>query len=250
MSRSLLITGASRGIGRAVAYHQAELEAAELWLIGRDGASLEETAKGVEIRGGRAVVRLANVTDRNALAGVASEIPRLDGIVAAAGMSGETPLNEPCDDLFDQVLTGNLTSAWNTARAFVPRMDMGGRIVFVASVLGRFGVPFASAYVAAKHGVIGLTRALALELLPKGIIVNAVAPGWVDTEMAAQRVREFAEKWKLGEPEARKRLERAVPVNRFFQPEEIARGVAWMLDPANTMQVGQCLNLDGGVIQE
>lgn len=250
MPRAILVTGASRGLGRAVACHHADLERADLWLLGRDERGLLETAEEVKARGGHAEVLLADLMDRPGLQAAAARIPRLDGIVAAAGLSGDTPLDADCDARFDAILAANLTSAWNTARAFVPRMTTGGRVVFVSSVLGRFGVPHASAYVAAKHGLIGLTKALAQELLPKGIFVNAIAPGWIDTEMARARVGEYAASWGVPESEARRRLEKAVPVKRFFTPEEIARGIAWLMDPTNTMQVGQTVALDGGVLQD
>ena len=134
-------------------------------------------------------------------------------------------------------------------RAFLPRMRTPGRIVLVASVLGRFGVPGYGAYCGAKHGLIGLAKALALELIDRGIVVNAVAPGWVDTQMASVGISQIAAATGQTEAAFRAQAEAAVPVKRFFQPEEIARGVAWLLDPGNTMQVGQCLNLDGGVVQ-
>ncbi len=250
MARAILITGASRGLGQAVAFHHAECESAHCWLLGRDERGLVETAEGVKARGGTAEILVADLLDRGALQGAAARIPHLDALVAAAGLAGDTPVDRDSDALFDQVVAANLTSAWNTARAFLPRFPQGGRIVFVASVLGRFGVPYSSAYVAAKHGLLGLTKALAQELLPRGIVVNAVAPGWIDTDMARNRVTELAALWKVEEPEARRRLEKAIPVKRFFKAEEIARGIAWMLDPENTMQVGQCLNLDGGVLQD
>jgi NAD(P)-dependent dehydrogenase (short-subunit alcohol dehydrogenase family) len=169
--------------------------------------------------------------------------------VAAAGISGMTPVDGDSDAFFDEILATDLTGPWNTVRAFLPRMGSGGRIVLVASVLGRFGVPGYGAYCAAKHGVHGLAKALALELIDRGIVVNAVAPGWVDTSMAQTGIHQIAAATGQTEAQFRAQAEAAVPVKRFFQPEEIARGIAWLLDPANTMQVGQCLNLDGGVIQ-
>lgn len=249
MTRTILITGASRGLGRAVALHHAATEAATCWLLGRDAAALAETAEAVRARGGEAHVALVDLLDRDALAALASGLPRLDALVAAAGVSGDSPLVGDSDAAFDRILAGNLTSAWNTARAFAPCLGQGGRIVFVSSVLGRFGVPQAAAYVAAKHGLIGLTKALALELLPRGIVVNAIAPGWIDTDMARERVAELAEQMGLTPEEARRRFERDVPLGRFFTAEEVARGLAWLLDPANTTMVGQCMNLDGGVLQ-
>ena len=251
MTRSLLITGASRGIGRAVALHFAK-QGAELHLLGRDVAALTAVAEEVAAAGAKAYVHVASVTDRPALRAVSACIPRLDGVVAAAGISGVTPVDdEPpdVDDAFDAILQTDLTGCWNTVRAFAPRLGEGGRIVLVSSVLGRFGVPGYGAYCAAKHGLLGLTKALALELIPRGIYVNAVAPGWVDTAMAQTGIHAMAEGFGISEDAARRKAEEAVPVQRFFQPEEIAHGIAWLLDPANTMQIGQCLNLDGGVVQ-
>lgn len=251
MTRSLLITGASGGLGRAVALHFA-IQGDDLHLLGRDEAVLAKVAEEVVEAGGKAHIHSADVTDRVALRAVSERIQKLDGVVAAAGISGLTPVESThagVDDAFDAILQTDLTGCWNTVRAFAPKLDSGGRIVLVSSVLGRFGVPGYGAYCAAKHGLLGLTKALALELIPKGIYVNAVAPGWVDTAMAQTGIRAMAEGFGISEDEARLKAEAVVPVQRFFQPEEIAHGIAWLLDPANTMQVGQCLNLDGGVVQ-
>ncbi|HJU84498.1 MAG TPA: SDR family oxidoreductase [Holophagaceae bacterium] len=250
MGRRILITGAGRGIGRAIATHLAA-EGAELLLVGRNLADLETSAESVRKAGGSAKALVGDVTDRPGLRALAADLQDLDGLVANAGISGVTPVegNGESDELFDRILATDLTGPWNTVRAFLPRMGRGGRIVLVSSVLGRFGVPGYGGYCAAKHGLLGLTKALALELAPQGIFVNAVAPGWVDTDMAATGIGGMAHAMGVAPAEARRRAERAVPAGRFFQPEEIARGVAWMLDPANTMQIGQCLNLDGGVVQ-
>jgi NAD(P)-dependent dehydrogenase (short-subunit alcohol dehydrogenase family) len=249
MTRSILITGGSRGIGRACALHLARAEAAHLVLLGRDGSALAATAEAVRQAGGTADQHVADVTDRARLAEIARDLGPLDGLIAAAGISGMTPVDGDADAFFDEILATDLAGPWNTVRAFLPRMGSGGRIVLVSSVLGRFGVPGYGAYCAAKHGLIGLAKALALELIDQGIVVNAVAPGWVDTDMAQTGIRQIAAATGQTEAQFRAQAEAAVPVKRFFQPEEIAHGIAWLLDPANTMQVGQCLNLDGGVIQ-
>jgi NAD(P)-dependent dehydrogenase (short-subunit alcohol dehydrogenase family) len=250
MSRSILITGASRGIGRACALHLAHREGACLHLLGRDGAALADLVEEIRAEGGHATAHRASVTDRPRLREVAAECGPLDALVAAAGISGLTPVGAGSDAFFDEILATDLTGCWNTVRAFRPNLlGRPARIVLVSSVLGRFGVPGYGAYCAAKHGLLGLTKALALELLPEGITVNAVAPGWVDTAMAQTGLRGMAEGLGISEAEARARAEAAVPAGRFFRPEEIAHGIAWLLDPANTMQVGQCLNLDGGVVQ-
>ena len=249
MTRSILITGGSRGIGRACALHLARTEAAHLVLLGRDAEALAATAEDVRQAGGTADQHVADVVDRARLAAIARDLGPLDGLIAAAGISGMTPVDGDTDAFFDEILATDLAGPWNTVRAFLPRMGSGGRIVLVASVLGRFGVPGYGAYCAAKHGVHGLAKALALELIDRGIVVNAVAPGWVDTAMAQTGIRQIAAATGQTEAQFRAQAEAAVPVKRFFQPEEIAHGIAWLLDPANTMQVGQCLNLDGGVIQ-
>ncbi len=249
MTRRILITGGSRGIGRACALHLAQAEAAHLVLLGRDAKALAETAEAIRRSGGTAETHRADVTNRPRLAEVAREVGHLDGLLAAAGISGMTPVDGESDAYFDEILAADLTGPWNTVRAFLPRMGPGGRIVLVSSVLGRFGVPGYGAYCAAKHGLIGLAKALALELIDRGIVVNAVAPGWVDTDMAQTGIRQIAAATGQTEAQFRTRAEAAVPVKRFFQPDEIAHGVAWLLNPANTMQVGQCLNLDGGVVQ-
>ena len=249
MTRSILITGASRGLGRACALQLARAEAAHLVLLGRDVQALATTAEGVRKVGGSSEIHLADVTERTRLGDIAKALGPLDGLVAAAGISGMSPVDGDSDAFFDQILATDLTGPWNTVRAFLPKLGPGGRIVLVSSVLGRFGVPGYGAYCAAKHGLIGLAKALALELIDRGIVVNAVAPGWVDTDMAQTGIRQIAAVTGQTEAQFRAQAEAAVPVKRFFQPEEIAEGVAWLLNPANTMQVGQCLNLDGGVVQ-
>ena len=249
MTRNILITGGSRGIGRACALHLARAEAARLILLGRDTEALATTVELVRGAGGKAEAFQADVTDRTRLAEIARDLGALDGLVAAAGLSGMTPVDGDSDRGFDEILAADLTGPWNTVRAFLPRLGSGGRIVLVSSVLGRFGVPGYGAYCAAKHGLIGLAKALALELVDRGIIVNAVAPGWVDTDMAQAGIRQIAAATHQSEAQFRASAEAAVPVKRFFQPDEIAQGIAWLLHPANTMQIGQCLNLDGGVVQ-
>lgn len=251
MTRTILITGASRGIGRALALHLAETEGARLVLLGRDAEALARTAEAVGRAGGQALPQVAEIRDLPRLRALAEVLPPLDGLVAAAGIGGVTPVDGDgtADDRFREILEVDLAGPWNTVRAFLPKLGRGGRIVLVSSVLGRFGVPGYGAYCAAKHGLLGLTKALALELMPRGIFVNAVAPGWVDTAMAAEGIAGMAEALGLTPEQARRKAESAVPVDRFFQPEEIAHGIAWLLNPANTMQVGQCLNLDGGVVQ-
>ncbi len=249
MTRRILVTGGSRGIGQACALWLAQTEAAHLVLLGRDAQALAASAEAVRQAGGTADTWVADVTNRSALSVLSGKVGILHGLVAAAGISGRTPVDGDSDAFFDEILATDLAGPWNTVRAFLPALGPGGRIVLVSSVLGRFGVPGYGGYCAAKHGLIGLAKALALELIDRGIVVNAVAPGWVDTAMAATGIRQIAAVTGQTEAQFRAQAEAAVPVKRFFQAEEIAHGIGWLLNPANTMQVGQCLNLDGGVVQ-
>lgn len=250
MPRRIVITGASRGIGRAAALRLAEAEGADLLLLGRDREALEATALEVRAAGGGATTATGDVCDRTWMAALGAAETSVDGLVAAAGISGLTPVDRDEDDRFDRILATNLGGTWNTVRAFLPRMGRGGRVVLVASVLGRFGVPGYSAYCAAKAGVLGLGRALALEVADRGILVNTLVPGWVDTDMATAGLRDLAAALGVTEAEARRRAERAVPLKRFGRPEETAEGVLWLLSPANTLMLGKSLVLDGGSVQE
>lgn len=250
MPRRIVITGASRGIGRAAALHLAAAERASLLLLGRDARALEEVAGRVRAAGGTARFSAGDVRDRAWLQALGRDEDRVDGLVAAAGISGLTPAGRDSDERFDAILATNLGGAWNTVRAFAPRMGPGGRLVLVSSVLGRFGVPGYGAYCASKAGLLGLGRALALELADRGILVNMIAPGWVDTDMAATGIRDLAKALGVEEAEARRRAEKAVPLKRFGRPEEVAEGIAWLLSPANTLMLGKCLTLDGGSVQE
>ena len=250
MPRRIVITGASGGIGCAAALHLAATEQASLILLGRDVRALGEVAGRVRASGGTAVFSAGDVRDRTWLQTLARDEERVDGLVVAAGISGLTPAAKECDDRFDTILATNLTGAWNSVRAFAPRMSQGGRIVLVSSVLGRFGVPGYAAYCASKAGVIGLGRALALEFVDRGILVNTVVPGWVDTDMASTGIRDLALALGTDAAEARRRAEKAVPLKRFGRAEEVAEGIAWLLSPANSLMVGKCLTLDGGSVQE
>jgi 3-oxoacyl-[acyl-carrier protein] reductase len=250
MPRRIVITGASRGIGHATALHLAATEQASLILLGRDVRALNETAGQVRAAGGTAMFSAGDVRDRVWLQTLARDEDHVDAVVAAAGISGLTPSGKDCDDRFDAILATNLTGVWNTVRAFAPRMGQGGRIVLVSSVLGRFGVPNYGAYCASKAGVIGLGRALALELADRGILVNMAVPGWVDTDMAVTGIRDLAKALGVDESEARRRAEKAVPLKRFGRAEEVAAGISWLLSPANALMLGKCLTMDGGSVQE
>jgi len=230
--RVAVVTGGTRGIGRAIADRLAA-----------DGFSViaaarhAPTAGGVPMAGG-SEYRRCDVTDAASVQGLFAGLDRVDVLVNCAGLAGANAL-EGDDALWHAIIAANLHGTYYCCKAALPRLpDRGGRIVNIASVLGLRAVPDQTAYCAAKHGVIGFTRALALALAPRGITVNAVCPGWVDTDMARQR---FAE---LGlTPEA---AAAGVPTGHIATPEEVADAVAWLLRPEVRSITGHALPIDGG----
>ncbi|HEV8395288.1 MAG TPA: SDR family oxidoreductase, partial [Vicinamibacterales bacterium] len=192
---TILVTGGGRGIGRAIALAFAR-PGNTVAVAARTRRELEDTADAIRARGAQAVALPIDVTDEQAVASgfkafiVAS--PALDVLVNNAGVGGGKPIDETDTASWRRILDTNVWGTFLVTRQAVPLLADGGRIVNVSSVLGRFGVPGYTAYCASKHAVIGFTRALALELIKRRITVNAICPGWVDTEMAAQGMRSGA----------------------------------------------------------
>lgn len=233
MSRPIaVVTGGTLGIGRACAERLAA-----------DGFEVVAAARRAPAAPLPAGVRFAplDVTDPASVRAFFAGLPAPQLLVTAAGTAGGDPPEDPEEAHWRGILGTNLDGAWRCAMAVRDRLpDGAGRIVNIASVLGLRGVPDQVAYCAAKHGVVGLTRALALQLAPRGITVNAVCPGWVATAMAEARWRE------LGMTEAD--AARGTPTGRITTPEEIAGVVAFLASPAAGNITGQALVVDGGAI--
>jgi len=224
-----LVTGGTQGIGLACA--------ARLASEGYDVIAAARTAPAVLPDGVR--FERCDVTDAASVAALFASLPRLDVVVLAAGAAGGDPDGPPDEDHWRRIMASNLDGAWRCAVHALPMLPDGtGRIVAIASVLGLRAVPDQVAYTAAKHGVIGLVKALALKAAPRGITVNALCPGWVDTAMARARWEE------LGMDAAAAAA--GTPSGRITRAEDVAAAVAFLLSPAGANVTGQAIALDGG----
>jgi NAD(P)-dependent dehydrogenase (short-subunit alcohol dehydrogenase family) len=255
--RVALVTGASRGIGRAIVEAYLE-EGAKVALCARSLAELEAIADEWNGKDRRALALKCDVTSGEEVARALEEVERSWGklhiLVNNAGISGRTPLDSTgdesaeIDERWDRILATNLRGSYFVTRHALPLMSAGGRIINMSSVLGRFGVPGYAAYCTAKHGIIGFTRALALELAPRGITVNALCPGWVETDMADQGIRETAAVLGISAEEFREQAIAGVPLKRFLDPPEIAKLVLYLTSDDASAITGQAYNICGGQV--
>jgi NAD(P)-dependent dehydrogenase (short-subunit alcohol dehydrogenase family) len=251
--RVALVTGASRGIGRAIASAYLE-EGARVALLARDAAALENLADAWNRKDRRALALPCDVSERDdvlrAVEGIETSWGKLHIVVNNAGISGRTPMDrEDSDELWERILRTNLTGSYLVTRAALHLMSSGeGSVLNVSSVLGRFGVPGYAAYCTSKHGILGFTRALALELAPRRITVNAICPGWVETDMAVQGIRESAEAEGLTPEEFRERAIEDVPLKRFLDPAEVARLALYLTSEDAFAITGQTYNICGGQV--
>jgi 3-oxoacyl-[acyl-carrier protein] reductase len=240
--RVVLVTGSSRGIGAAVVARAAE-EGARVAVHYRRGADeADRVVAAARAAGAEAQAFGADLRDGEAAEGlvrdVVSTFGRLDGLVNNAGLTQVGPFLEIAPTEWDAVLATDLTAVFRTTRAALPVMleRGGGSIVNIASRLGQMGIAETAAYSAAKAGVIGLTRSLAREFGPRGIRVNAVAPGVTITEMTTDLV---------DSEEGRRRL-RDMPLGRFGRAEEVAEAVVFLLSDRSSLFLGQTLNPNAG----
>ena len=241
--RVVVITGGSKGIGRTVA-HAFAAEKARIVLVhyDPDDAACDETLKSLTEKGIEAEAHRVDVSsfrDVNTLfENIFSRLERIDVLINNAGITRDTLLMRMTEQDWDAVLTVNLKSVFNCTQAVIRAMikQKGGRMVNIASVVGQTGNPGQANYAASKAGIMGFTKTVAKEVAGRGITVNAVAPGFIDTEMTAV----LPEKVKQG-------FLSQIPIGRMGTPEEVADAVYWLCSPGAGYVTGQIIHVNGGL---
>jgi NAD(P)-dependent dehydrogenase (short-subunit alcohol dehydrogenase family) len=258
-AKSILVTGGSRGIGLATACILAARPRRDLALVlaAREPAVLAQAKLQVERSGaGKGPLRVATVTmDVADAASVAAGMKSaqefcgpLDGLVLSAGIAESAPLHKTSDEQLERHLAVNLWGTFRPLRSALPEMvDRGfGRVVVVASIAALGGASYVAAYTASKHAVLGLVRAAAVEYGGKGITVNAVCPGYVDTDMTRRSLQRIAEKTGLSSDQARERVLAHMPQRRLIRPDEVAGAIAYLMSESAAGVNGTALTIDGG----
>lgn len=239
-----LVTGGSRGIGKATALMLAQAGADVAVNYQNRADAAKEVAQSIEAFGRRALAIEADVSDEARVSHLVAETVQklggLDILVANAGVWKRAPVTEMSAEQWDETLDINLKGAFfaakHAARFMVEKAS--GRIIFISSTAGQRGEAFHSHYAASKGGLISFTKSLAPELAPHGVLVNCVAPGWVETDMAADA---------LASP-GRKEIFATIPLGRVGRPEEIAGAVLFLASELSTFVTGEILNVNGGAV--
>lgn len=252
--RHAFVTGAGSGIGRAIALALA-VDGMRVSLAGRRSAPLEAVGREIAAAGGESfLVDGFDVTDPKAVEeGTAKALASggdVSVLVNCAGEAPSAPFEKTGLDMWNRAIGINLTGTFLVTQALLPsiRQAGSGRIVNVASTAGLTGYAYVSAYCASKHGVIGLTRALALELARSDVTVNAVCPGFTDTPLLDGAVDTITGKTGRSRDEARASLARVNPQGRLVTPEEVADTVIWLVSKGSTAITGQAIPVAGGEV--
>ena len=245
--KTYIISGGGSGIGKAIA-QQFDKEGSSVILVGRNLKNLEETF--VSLSSNNHLIIQADITNKEELLACAEEIKSIaiDGIIANAGVGGEN--NWGNEDRWDEIINTNLTGTYNFVNAFLPNLHLSQsktkQILLTSSVLARLGVVNYTAYCTSKAGLLGLMRSWAMEFAPKNILVNAIAPGWVDTDMSQQGLQGIADGIGISKSEFFDIAMESVPLKKLSQPQEIADLVSYLMK--QTSITGQTIDINAGSV--
>ncbi len=250
-----MITGGGRGIGRAIALAFAR-EGAQVAVAARSSEQVARVASEIADQfKPRAMPISCDVSDPERVEKMFAMVKQTFGrspdiLVNNAGIAESAPITKTDDELWHRILAINLSGTFYCTRAALPQMlEHGwGRIINIASIAGKTGAPYIAAYSASKHGVLGLTRSAALEVAAKGITVNAICPGYVDTEMTTRGIENITKKTRLSADEAMESIKKMNPQNRIIDPEEVAALALLLASEEGRGINGQAINVDGGSV--
>lgn len=251
--RVVLITGGSGGLGRALA-NVFLTQGHRVIITSRNQEKLNVTAEQMATNGGQLLALACDVTDRDQVESLADKIATRWGAVQVlinnAGIARAVSFTEMPDALWDEIVETNLTGAYNCCKAVLAEMIRSGwgRIINIASTTAKVGYSHVSAYSASKHGLLGLTRSLALETARHGITVNAICPGYIDDERTHENARLMAEKTGKSTPEILQLFAASAPQNRLIAPDEVASLALLMASEKLAGMTGQAINVDGGAV--
>ena len=244
----IAVTGAGSGIGRSIAEVLAE-RGYSLILLGRNLDSLKST-KILLKNSEQHQCQTCNIRNSAEIKRSLENVPSLYGLIANAGIGGENRFGD--QDRWGEIIDTNLTGTYQTIQACLPLIKKDRapfkKIIIISSILARLGVPGYSAYCASKAGLLGLTRSLAAEHSGDGILINALCPGWVNTEMAQEGLQGFADALDISKDQAYKEAMKPVPLGKMSQPEEVAKLVAFLVSEEQTSFTGQTLDINNGAL--
>src|SRR5262245_26992983 len=248
-----LITGGSGGLGKAMAQAFA-IQGYRVVIAARDETNLNLTVAEIAGKGRQVLPIPCDVTDRGRVkllaARIESELGTVQILINNAGSARAVRFTDSPDQLWDETLETNLTGVYNCCKVFLPRMieTQWGRIINIASTTAKVGYRHVTAYTASKHGLLGLTRSLALETAPQGVTVNAICPGYIDDERTRENARLMAEKTGKSAAAVLRLFAASAPQNRLISPDEVASLALLIASEKLAAMTGQAINVDGGAV--
>jgi NAD(P)-dependent dehydrogenase (short-subunit alcohol dehydrogenase family) len=251
VGRRAVVTGAGRGIGRSIALALARA-GADVVVSARTESELKSLVAEIQALGRSGLAVPCDVTSSEQVGSMAAAalagLGGIDILVNNAGNAGSHKFVNHPDELWQRMLSINLTSVYYVTKAFAPAMveQRSGRIITIASIASRVGGSYIAAYTAAKHGVLGLSRALASELLPYAITVNAICPGYVDTPMTDASIGNIVARTGMDAGKAREALTKTSPQHRLIEADEVAAIAVFLSQDICKGITGQAINIDGG----